>query len=55
MTVRLGGDVSTVRIPRYGVLLHDRWASYLACGSCEHALCGARLLRELKRSVGIKC
>ena len=35
-------------IPRYGgVLVHDRWASYLAYKNCEHALCGAHLLRDL--------
>ncbi len=35
-------------IPRYGgVLVHDRWASYLAYQNCAHALCGAHLLRDL--------
>ncbi len=35
-------------IPRYGgVLIHDRWASYFAYRNCEHALCGAHLLRDL--------
>lgn len=36
-------------IPRYGgVLVHDRWASYLAWDHCDHALCGAHLLRDLE-------
>jgi len=36
-------------IPRYGgVLVHDRWASYFAYGNCDHALCGAHLLRDLQ-------
>ena len=36
-------------IPRYGgVLVHDRWASYLAWDHCGHALCGAHLLRDLQ-------
>lgn len=35
-------------IPRYGgVIIHDCWASYLAYTHCDHALCGAHLLREL--------
>ena len=35
-------------IPRYGgVAVHDCWASYLSYTHCEHALCGAHLLREL--------
>jgi transposase len=35
-------------IPRYGgVIIHDCWASYLAYEHCDHALCGAHLLREL--------
>ena len=35
-------------IPRYaGVAVHDCWASYLSYAHCEHALCGAHLLREL--------
>ena len=35
-------------IPRYtGVLIHDCWASYLACDRCRHQLCGSHLLREL--------
>ena len=36
-------------IPRYGgVLVHDRWASYLGYDQCDHALCGSHLLRDLK-------
>ena len=36
-------------IPRYGgVLVHDRWASYLGYDQCGHALCGSHLLRDLK-------
>lgn len=35
-------------IPRYGgVVIHDCWASYLACDHCSHGLCGSHLLREL--------
>ena len=35
-------------IPRYGgVAIHDCWASYLSYAHCDHALCGAHLLREL--------
>ena len=35
-------------IPRYGgVAVHDCWASYLSYAHCDHALCGAHLLREL--------
>ena len=35
-------------IPRYGgVTVHDCWASYLSYTHCDHALCGAHLLREL--------
>ena len=35
-------------IPRYGgVAVHDCWASYLSYTHCDHALCGAHLLREL--------
>ena len=35
-------------IPRYGgVAVHDCWASYLRYAHCDHALCGAHLLREL--------
>lgn len=35
-------------IPQYrGVMVHDCWKSYLSYGSCDHALCGAHLLREL--------
>ena len=35
-------------IPRYGgVVVHDCWASYLSYAHCDHALCGAHLLREL--------
>ena len=35
-------------LPRYGgVAVHDCWASYLSYTHCEHALCGAHLLREL--------
>ncbi len=35
-------------IPRYGgVLVHDRWASHFAHRNCDHALCGAHLLRDL--------
>ncbi len=36
-------------IPRSGgVLVHDRWASSFAYDHCDHALCGAHLLRDLK-------
>ena len=36
-------------IPRYGgVLIHDRWSSYLSFENCRHALCGAHLLRDLQ-------
>ena len=36
-------------IPRYGgILVHDRWASYLGYRQCGHALCGSHLLRDLK-------
>ncbi len=36
-------------IPRYGgVLIHDRWSSYLSFGHCGHALCGAHLERDLR-------
>jgi len=39
---------ATGTIPRYGgVIIHDRWASYLAYEHCGHGLCGAHLLREL--------
>ena len=35
-------------IPRYGgIAVHDCWASYLSYDHCDHALCGAHLLREL--------
>ena len=35
-------------LPRYGgVAVHDCWASYLSYTHCDHALCGAHLLREL--------
>ena len=35
-------------IPRYGgVAVHDCWASSLSYAHCDHALCGAHLLREL--------
>ena len=35
-------------IPRYGgVIVHDRWASYFTYENCEHALCGAHILRDL--------
>ena len=35
-------------IPRYGgVTVHDGWASSLSYAHCDHALCGAHLLREL--------
>ena len=35
-------------IPRYGgIAVHDCWASYLSYAHCDHALCGAHLLREL--------
>ena len=35
-------------IPRYGgVAVHDCWASYLSYAHCDHALCGAHLVREL--------
>ena len=35
-------------IPRYtGVAVHDCWASCLSYAHCDHALCGAHLLREL--------
>ena len=35
-------------LPRYGgVAIHDCWASYLSYAHCDHALCGAHLLREL--------
>ena len=35
-------------LPRYGgVAVHDCWASYLSYAHCDHALCGAHLLREL--------
>ena len=30
-----------------GVAVHDCWASYLSYAHCDHALCGAHLLREL--------
>ena len=36
-------------IPRYGgVLVHDRWATYLSYDNCRHALCGSHLLRDLQ-------
>lgn len=36
-------------IPRYrGILIHDRWASYLSYDNCSHALCGSHLLRDLQ-------
>ena len=36
-------------IPRYaGILIHDRWSSYLSYGNCLHALCGAHLVRDLQ-------
>ena len=36
-------------IPRYGgILIHDRWSSYLSFENCSHALCGAHLLRDLQ-------
>ena len=36
-------------IPRYrGILIHDRWASYLSYDNCAHALCGCHLLRDLQ-------
>ena len=36
-------------IPRYkGILIHDRWASYLSYDQCSHALCGSHLLRDLQ-------
>ena len=48
-------------IPRHGdrgsgdeerpkpALVHDRWATYFMYDRCDHALCGAHLLRNLKR------
>ena len=34
-------------LPRYGgVAVHYCWASYLSYAHCDHALCGAHLLRE---------
>lgn len=36
-------------IPRYrGILVHDRWASYLSYEGCDHAFCGSHLLRDLQ-------
>ena len=36
-------------IPRYrGILIHDRWASYLSYDKCDHALCVAHLLRNFQ-------
>ena len=51
-------------IPRYGVpgpadddddddrtrsvLVHDRWATYFKYDNCDHSLCGAHLLRNLR-------
>ena len=47
-------------VPRYGdrgsgddeapkpVLVHDRWATYFTYANCDHALCGAHLIRNLK-------
>ena len=35
-------------IPFYfGVLIHDRWASYFAYDPCKHQVCGSHLLRDL--------
>lgn len=35
-------------IERYsGVIIHDRWASYLSYEHCGHGLCGSHLLRDL--------
>lgn len=36
-------------LPRFfGWAVHDCWASYFNLENCQHALCGAHLLRELK-------
>ncbi len=37
---------STPETPRWAV--HDGYASYFTYGACQHALCGAHLLRELR-------
>ena len=39
-------------LPRYtGVAVHDCWASYLSYAHCDHALCGAHLLRNLSTTL----
>ena len=30
-----------------GVIIHDRWSSYLSYHHCSHGLCGSHLLRDL--------
>jgi transposase len=43
------GAIDEINIlPNYrGTLVHDGWLSYTYYQKCEHALCGAHLLREL--------
>lgn len=39
-------------IPLYkGALIHDCWSPYLSYESCEHALCGSHLTRELTHAI----
>lgn len=36
-------------LPRFrGIAIHDRWESYFSYENCQHGLCGAHLLRDLR-------